>query len=82
MLSMSFTLNIVNIHRTILHVLGLHLRRGRSFVDITRTSRKREKREKRWWRGVRLDAERRLSLVQSSVLVALFVKIHNRRRGL
>lgn len=41
MLSMSFTLNIVNIHRTILHVLALHLGRGRNLVYFTRTSRKK-----------------------------------------
>lgn len=78
MLSMSFTLNIVNIHRTILHVLALHLGRGRNLVYFTRTSQKREKRgeEKRWWRRVRLDTELCLRLVESSVLVAFFFEIH------
>lgn len=47
MLSMSFTLNIVNIHRTILHVLALRLRRGRNLVYFTRTPQKREKRGKK-----------------------------------
>lgn len=45
MLAMSFTLNIVNIHRTILHVLALHLGRGRNLVYFTRTSRKGEKKK-------------------------------------
>lgn len=58
MLSMSFTLNIVNIHRTILHVLALRLRRGRNLVYFTRTPQKREKRgeEKEGGGGVKRHA--------------------------
>lgn len=41
-ISMSFTPNIVNIHRTILHVLALHLGRGEILVYFTRTPQKRE----------------------------------------
>ncbi len=45
--SMSFTPNIVNIHRTILHVLALHLGGGEILVYFTRTPRKREEGEGR-----------------------------------
>lgn len=74
MLSMSFTLNIVNIHRTILHVLAMHLRRGRNFVYFTRTSRKGKKWEKKK-EVMEENTELCLHLVESSVLVAFFCKI-------
>lgn len=58
---MSFTPNIVNIHRTILHVLALHLGGGEILVYFTRTPQKREEgegrareRKKRWRRSVKL----------------------------
>lgn len=55
---MSFTPNIVNIHRTILHVLALHLGEGGEIlVYFTRTPQKREdgegrarEKKKRWRR--------------------------------
>lgn len=56
---MSFTPNIVNIHRSILHVLALRLGwggGGENLVYFTRTPQKREegrarrKEKKRWWR--------------------------------
>lgn len=79
---MSFTPNIVNIHRTILHVLALHRGGGeKNLVYFTRTPQKREERgeerarekKKRWRkRSVKLHfqgCEVILSLVESSVLV-------------
>ena len=47
---MSFTPNIVNIHRTILHVLALHLGRGEILVYFTRTPQKREDGGGKGWR--------------------------------
>lgn len=78
MLSMSFTLNIVNIHRTILHVLALRLRRGRNLVYFTRTPQKMEqrgegRRKKRWRRSPTSDRARP---VESSASVAFFFQIH------
>lgn len=85
--SMSFTPNIVNIHRPILHVLALHLEGGEKIWFTSLEHHKRVKRgglvgrrKKRWWwrrrRSVKLlfqGCEVILSLVESSVLVALFL---------
>uniref|UniRef100_G3PNA2 Uncharacterized protein n=1 Tax=Gasterosteus aculeatus TaxID=69293 RepID=G3PNA2_GASAC len=69
---MSFTSNIVNIHRTILHVLALYLGGGEILVYFTRTPQKEERRRRRGGGGVKLPFQSCvviLSLVESSVLV-------------
>lgn len=76
---MSFTPNIVNIHRTILHVLALHLGGGEILVYFTRTPQKRETGEGRAREEEEVEegdcqtpcrsCEVILSLVESSVLV-------------
>lgn len=90
---MSFTPNIVNIHRTILHVLALHLEGGKILVYFTRTPQKegrrggkgsqREEEEKEECQTPYQGCEVILSLVESSVLVGRpFFKILLSNRGM